>query len=275
MTPVTLRVRRAAVLFCLVSLVSCLVSGPPAAAQLPAKAFKLRWYGQSFFQLETPAGKKVVFDPHAIPEFNRTQVVSADIIICTHLHNDHAQPEVVEGYKAARVFHGLKEKGKARTPDWNKIDEKVGGIQIRNLGTYHDAENGMVRGKNSVFVVTAEGLTVCHLGDLGHELSPEQVKAIGPVDVLLVPVGGVYTINGETARRVVAAVKPRRFVVPMHYGLPGYDDLLPVDEFLDGLSNVKKLPHTNELVIPPGAAAGEAPAVVVLAPKPGETAPKK
>jgi L-ascorbate metabolism protein UlaG (beta-lactamase superfamily) len=244
-------------------------------AQPPGKAFKLRWFGQSFFQLETPNGKKIVFDPHAIPEFNRTQVVSADVIICTHLHNDHAQPEVVEGYKAARVFHGLKEKGKARTPDWNKIDEKVGGIHIRNLGTYHDAENGMVRGKNSVFVVSAEGLTVCHLGDLGHELSPEQVKALGPVDVLLVPVGGVYTINGETARRVVAAVKPRRFVVPMHYGVPGYDDLLPVDEFLDGLANVKKLPHTNELVIPPGAAADGTPAVVVLAPKPGETGPKK
>jgi L-ascorbate metabolism protein UlaG (beta-lactamase superfamily) len=240
-----------------------------AGAQAPAKAFKLRWYGQSFFQLETPSGKKVVFDPHAIPEFARVQSVAADIIVCTHLHNDHAQPEVIENYKAARIFHGLKEKGKARTPDWNKVDEKVGAIRVRNLGTYHDAENGMVRGKNSVFVVEADGLTFCHLGDLGHELSAEQAKAIGPIDVLMVPVGGIYTINGEQARKVVAALKPRLFVVPMHYGLPGYDDLLPVDEFLDGLSNVKKTPNTNELVIPADAKA-DAAAVVVLAPKPGE-----
>lgn len=246
---------------------------PTAQAQAPGKAFKLRWYGQSFFQLETPSGKKIVFDPHAIPEFNRTTPVAGDIILCSHLHNDHAQPEVVEGYKAARIFQGLKEKGKARTPDWNKVDEKVGGVHVRNLGTYHDPENGMVRGKNSIFVVTADGLTFCHLGDLGHDLSPEQVKAIGRVDVLMVPVGGIYTINGETARKVVGEIKPRLFVLPMHYGMPGYDDLLPVDEFLDGLANVKKMPNTNELVIPADLKA-DAPQVVVLAPKPGEPAKK-
>ena len=89
---------------------------PSAGAQSPGKAFKLRWFGQSFFQLETPTGKKIVFDPHAIPEFGRP-VVSADVILISHLHNDHAQPEVVEGYKAARVFYGLKEKAKGRAPE--------------------------------------------------------------------------------------------------------------------------------------------------------------
>ena len=255
-------------------LVSAATFATPAAGQGPAKDFKLRWFGQSFFQLETPAGKKIVFDPHAIPEFGRP-VVSADIILISHLHNDHAQVEAVEGYKSARVFYGLKEKTKGKVPDWNKIDEKVGGIHVRTLGTYHDADGGMQRGKNAVFVVEAEGLTFCHLGDLGHELSPEQVKAIGPVDVLMVPVGGIYTINGETARKVVAELKPRLFVVPMHYGVAGYDDLLPVDEFLDGLANVKKIPATNELVIPADLKA-DAPAVVVLSPKAGDgPAPKK
>ena len=112
-------------------------------------------------------------------------------------------------------------------------------------------------------MVTAPGLTVCHLGDLGHELTDEQAKAIGPVDVLLVPVGGIYTINGEQARAVVAKLNPKRFVVPMHYGVPGYDDLLGPDEFLDGLANVRRTPDANELVIPADAPAGP-PAVVVL-----------
>jgi L-ascorbate metabolism protein UlaG (beta-lactamase superfamily) len=234
-------------------------------AQAPGEAYTLRWFGQSFFQLETPLGKKIVFDPHAIPEFGR-HAITADVILISHLHNDHAQLAVIEDHQAARIFHGLKQGPKARTPDWNPINEKVGKVHIRNLGTYHDAVNGMVRGKNSVFIVTVDNeLTVCHLGDLGHELTPEQVKAIGPVDVLLVPIGGIYTINGSQARQVVAAIKPRLFVVPMHYGVPGYDDLLPADEFLDGLTNVKKLP-TNELVIPATAATVETATVVLLAP---------
>ena len=234
------------------------------AAPAPAeKAFTLRWYGQSFFQLETPAGKKVVFDPHAIPEFGRPSV-SADIILCSHRHTDHAQPGAVENHQAARVFHGLNEPKGNRPADWNPVDEKVGLIRVRTVPTFHDSDGGRQRGKNAVWVVEADGLTVCHLGDLGHELTPAQVKAIGPVDVLLVPVGGVYTLNGTAAKKVVGQIKPKRFVVPMHYGVPGYDDLLPADEFLDGMPNVKRMPGTNELAIPAAATPGEGPAVVVL-----------
>ena len=219
----------------------------PAFAQ--DAIFTLRWHGQSFFSLETPKGKKLVFDPHAIPEFGR-QSTSADLILCTHRHNDHAQPERVENHAAARIFHGLKEAVKNKPPDWDKIDEKIGQIRIRTVGTYHDPLNGMQRGKNSIFIVEAEGLTFCHLGDLGHELDEGQVKAVGPIDVLLVPVGGIYTINGEKARKVTDALKPRLYAIPMHFGMPGYKDLLPVDEFLDGQKNVKKYPNTNELKIP-------------------------
>jgi|SRR5579883_1685618 len=255
-------------------LVSAAVAVTPPAAHAAGKDFKIRWFGQSFFQLETPSGKKVVFDPHAIPEFGRP-VVTADVILISHLHDDHAQPEAVEGYKSARIFYGLKEKAKGKPADWNRIDEKVGGIRVRSLGTYHDADNGMQKGKNTVFVVEAEGVTVCHLGDLGHELTPQQVKAIGPVDVLMIPVGGVYTINGETAKKVMAELKPRLFVLPMHYGVPGYDDLLPADEFLDGQPHVRRTPGTNELSFPADLKPA-APTVVVLSPKPGDApAPKK
>jgi L-ascorbate metabolism protein UlaG (beta-lactamase superfamily) len=113
----------------------------------------------------------------------------------------------------------------------------------------------------------------CHLGDLGHDLSPEQVKAIGPVDVLMVPVGGIYTINGETAKKVVARIKPRLFVLPMHYGVPGYDDLLGPDEFMEDQKNPKKMPDTNELVIPADAKTPDAPAVVLLGWKKADPVP--
>jgi L-ascorbate metabolism protein UlaG (beta-lactamase superfamily) len=158
--------------------------------------------------------------------------------------------EAVADHATARVFNGLKEGPKGRTQEWNKIDEKVGVFKIRTVGSYHDSVNGMTRGKNAIFVVEADGLTFCHLGDLGHELDPATVKLIGPVDVLMVPVGGVYTINGEQARKVTAAINPRLYAVPMHFGVKGYDDLLPPDEFLEGQKRVKKMPMTNELVIP-------------------------
>jgi L-ascorbate metabolism protein UlaG (beta-lactamase superfamily) len=215
------------------------------------------------FQLETSAGKKVVFDPHAIPEFGR-HVLDADVVVCSHLHNDHTQLAALREPKAARVLYGLEETKKGRPPEWTKIDEKVGQVRVRTVGTYHDPNEGLDRGKNSVFVVEADGLVFCHLGDLGHELTAAQVKAIGPVDVLMVPVGGIYTINGGQAKRVAEQLKPRRYVLPMHYAVPGYDEtLLPADEFLDGQPSVKKMTDTNELVIPLDAKP-EQPTVVVL-----------
>jgi L-ascorbate metabolism protein UlaG (beta-lactamase superfamily) len=234
-------------------------------AQQPATEFKLRWFGQSFFQLETPLGKKIVFDPHTIPAFGRP-VVSADIICISHEHTDHTKADAIEGHKVARIFQGLKnEKGRV---DWNNIDEKVGdkvgAIRVRSVPTFHDNENGLARGKNAAFVVEAEGLTFAHLGDVGHELNDEQLRRIGKVDVLVLPIGGTYTINGEQAKKIVANIKPRLHVVPMHYGVPGYDDLNGPDEFLDAqpLKIVRQL-TSNTLVIPANAKP-DAATVVLL-----------
>jgi L-ascorbate metabolism protein UlaG (beta-lactamase superfamily) len=232
-----------------------------AAAQEPAKPFKLRWFGQSFFQLETPGGKKIVFDPHTIPAFGRP-VVAADLICVSHEHDDHNVVTAIEGHKTARVFHGLKST-KGRT-DWDRVDEKVGTIRVRNMPTYHDNENGFTRGKTSLFVIEADGLTFAHLGDIGHELNDEQLKVLGKVDVLMLPIGGTYTINGEQAKKIVAAVKPRLHVVPMHYGVPGYNDLNGADEFLDAQPlKVTRQLASNELSIAADAKP-EAATVVLL-----------
>ncbi len=257
-----------------------------AAGQEPKKDEKpdapktvLRWFGQSFFQLETATKQKIVFDPHAIPNFGRP-VVKADFVLITHPHVDHSIVEVLEGLpedpkkRENEIYRGVVEPKPGRQ-EWKKIDEKRGPIRFRTLATYHDAANGMKYGKNSAWIVEADGFVFCHLGDLGHELTPEQVKAIGPVDVLMIPVGGVYTLNGEAAKRVVEQIKPRLYVVPMHYGTPGFDDLVGPEEFLDGQKNVKRMTDTNELVLTPGMKAPEAPTVVLLGWEKKEPPPKK
>ncbi len=237
-------------------------SSSSIAQETPAKQAKLRWFGQSFFQLETSAGKRIVFDPHAIPEFGRP-MVSADLILCSHMHDDHTQLQAVDNAKSARVFNGLKEVVKGRPPEWNLLDEKIGTIRVQTVGTFHDADNGLQRGRNSIFLIEVDGLRFCHLGDLGHELSADQLRQIGKVDVLMIPVGGTYTINGEQAKAVVATIKPRLYIVPMHYGVPGYFDLNGPEEFLDQQKNISKMLGTNELVIPLALTA-EQPTIALL-----------
>ena len=246
--------------FALVILPSLLTThhSPRAQAQDDEKKLKLRWYGQSMFQLETSGKKLVVFDPHMIPVFAPPRL-TADITLVSHPHNDHDQVDTLKA--KGRDFYGVKlEKGKQ---EWIAVDETIGAIKIRNIGTFHDPVNGMQRGKNAIWIVEADGLVFCHLGDLGHELTETQLKAIGKVDVLLVPVGGIYTINGDQAKAAVKAIKPRLYVLPMHYGVPDYDDVQGPDEFLGGQKNLKKMLDTNELVIPADMKA-DAPTVVQL-----------
>jgi L-ascorbate metabolism protein UlaG (beta-lactamase superfamily) len=240
----------------------------PASAQAPKKVLQLRWYGHSFFQLTTTAGTRVVFDPHAISEYGSPSV-AADIVVMSHDHNDHNRAEILANADSRDLKKYLGVTTKGKNSDWVKIDEQVKDVHIRTVPTYHDTEEGAKRGKNSVFIVEADGLKFVHLGDLGHELTDEQVKAIGPVDVLMIPVGGIYTINGETAKKVVAQLKPRLFILPMHYGTKVYTDVQPPDEFLDGQKNVRDLKDGNLLEIAPDMKMDK-PEIVIM----GWTQPK-
>jgi L-ascorbate metabolism protein UlaG (beta-lactamase superfamily) len=98
----------------------------------------------------------------------------------------------------------------------------------------------MERGKNTAFCLEFDGLKFVFLGDLGHKLTAQQIKQIGPVDVLLIPVGGIYTLNGADAKTVVEQLKPTKYIVPIHYGTKVFDELLPADEFIEDQKNVKK-----------------------------------
>lgn len=267
--------------FAPVALLALVGVAPAIAQDSPPKQVTLRWYGQSFFQLQDSTGQRIAIDPHAIPTFG-TPRVKADFVLISHLHDDHNQPEVLEGFgddikkRKGDIFRGVIP-GKGNKQEWKQWNEKRGPIKFRTLPTFHDAQMGIQRGRNAVWIIEADGLVFCHLGDLGHDLAPEQVKAIGKVDVLMIPVGGIYTINGETAKAVVEKIKPRLYVLPMHYGVPGYDDILGPEEFLDGQKpeTVKKMPETNELVIPADMNTLPAPTIVMLGWKKSEPPAKK
>jgi L-ascorbate metabolism protein UlaG (beta-lactamase superfamily) len=234
---------------------------PAAAQEKDKKVAQLRWFGHSYFLLVTSSGTRVAFDPHAIADYGAPPI-APDIVVISHNHNDHNRKEIFTNAdsKDLKVFYGVTPKGKSG--EWAKIDEKVRDVRVRSVGTYHDEEEGAKRGKNAAMIVEADGMVFCHLGDLGHELTEEQVKAIGPVDVLMIPVGGIYTINGEMAKKVVAQLKPRLFILPMHYGTSVNSDALPPDEFLDGQKKVDKL-EVNYLDIPVGLKKDQ-PSVVMM-----------
>ena len=232
-----------------------------AGADAADKKLTIRWHGQSFFEIVSSDGTTIVLDPHAIENFGR-QSVKADIVVCSHPHSDHTHVEVVEG--KPKVLYGVKdEKGDGRKLAWSNFDDKIKNIRLYSVGTYHDDVQGMRRGLNTVTVIEVDGFRIAHLGDLGHELSASQLKQIGEVDVLMVPIGGVYTLNGTDAKKVVEQIKPRFAIVPMHYGIKGvYEDLLTADEFLEEQENVVK--DKGELTLEVGAKPPAKPEVVLL-----------
>jgi L-ascorbate metabolism protein UlaG (beta-lactamase superfamily) len=211
-------------------------AGKPSGASLT-------WFGQSCFLLQTKAGTKVVMDP--IPGaigYTPPTDLKADVVTVSHEHADHNNVALVAGAgkdgAPPKVLRGLSEDKK----DWVKHKEKVKDVQIRSVGVYHDGEQGKQRGLNSVFVFETGGQKIAHLGDLGHLLTDEQLKEIGPVDVVLIPVGGFFTIDAAQATKVVEQLKPRTIVVPMHYktDVLVIKELAPVDAFLQGKAKVRR-----------------------------------
>jgi len=167
------------------------------------------WLGHSCFCLES-GGYRVVLDPYFVETYPALRV-RAHKTLCSHTHRDHCFTEAVE-----RISDGKKDP-----------------FTVETLSTFHDEKGGVLRGDNTVHILSAEGLRVVHCGDLGHELGAEQAEKLRGCDVLLIPVGGYYTIDAKTAKRVVDAVQPRA-VVPMHYrfGSHGYDVIETVEPFL-------------------------------------------
>lgn len=196
---------------------------------------EINYLGHACFKLRGQ-GTTVVMDPYPPSVGPTMSKVSADIITVSHHHDDHDA--------VGRVT------GTARRDEPFVIDApgeyEVNGVSIYGMGSFHDANEGADRGKNAMFVVTMDEVRVAHLGDLGHQLSDKQVEELGSVDVLLCPVGGVYTLDPKGAVSVINAIQPS-YVVPMHYKTKTHDqkvfgELSTVDEFLSemGASEAKR-----------------------------------
>ncbi|WMJ84776.1 MBL fold metallo-hydrolase [Oscillospiraceae bacterium LTW-04] len=189
---------------------------------------KITWYGHSCFKVETDQGS-VVFDPYEdgrVPGYALLpRNLSADAVLCSHEHRDHSAVERV------------------------KLSGSIPTFSVQEISTYHDEAKGEKRGENTIRVISAEGMRLAHMGDLGCELTEEQLAVLRGVDVLLIPVGGFYTIDASQAKTMADAIGAR-VVIPMHYrnGQLGYEVIGTLESFTKQCNNVVNY-ATNSIVV--------------------------
>ncbi|MBQ9145138.1 MAG: MBL fold metallo-hydrolase [Clostridia bacterium] len=177
----------------------------------------IRWLGHASFLLTESTGTAVVTDPYADSVGFQMPAVSAHAVTVSHSHSDHNNVSAVSGSPVVYSTVGSFE---------------VDGVHISAFRTYHDQQKGALRGDNLVFTYRLDGVDVCHLGDIGQPCNARICDAVGNVDVLLVPVGGKYTIDAELAKDYVDKLMPS-IVIPMHYKTEDSAiDIEEVDEFL-------------------------------------------
>jgi L-ascorbate metabolism protein UlaG (beta-lactamase superfamily) len=212
---------------------------------------KIKWYGHAAFLITSDQEVKVITDPYESGAYGGQLAYGrikdlSDVVLTSHDHADHNDTKSLPGSPQIVRSSGSK---------------TVKGITFKGIPTYHDSSKGSERGTNTIFTFTIDGVRVCHLGDLGHVLSEKELAEIGPVDILLIPVGGYFTIDSKEATRVAEQLKPK-VLIPMHFktekcGFP----ISPVEDFLKGKPNSRRsgtsevtfgkttLPHEMEIVV--------------------------
>jgi L-ascorbate metabolism protein UlaG (beta-lactamase superfamily) len=215
---------------------------------------EITYIGHSCFKIK---GKtlSVVIDPYDANIGYKLPKLSADVVLVTHDHPDHNNVSGVSDYRLVIDAPG---------------EYEIGGMFVYGRSVFHDDKQGAERGKNTMYLITLDGIDILHVGDLGHELSKEDIEKIPNVDILMVPVGdGGYTINAEQASELISVFEPA-YVIPMHYKTPGLTDTIKldgVDKFLDvmGVENgIKK--DLDKLTVSSVKEDSEETEVVVLKP---------
>lgn len=183
----------------------------------------ISYLGQSCFKLQDklgPEGVTLVTDPFSKDLGLKVPNFEADIVTVSHQHEDHNNAGALRGTPFVIDMPG---------------EYDVKGVMIQGVKTFHDNKAGAERGGNIVYRIEIDDLTIVHLGDLGHVLTDEQLEQLDGVDILMIPVGGKYTIDAKTAVEVIGQLEPR-IVIPMHYKLAGSkSDLEPVEKFVKEL----------------------------------------
>ena len=161
---------------------------------------KLTWYGHSCFLLESAHGS-VVFDPYApgkVPGWT-LPALEADAVLCSHGHSDHGYAEGV------------------------KLTGRPYAAAVTRIGSFHDDCGGALRGENTISLVEDEGIRAVHMGDVGVTPAPEQIEQLKGCDVLMIPTGGILTIEPDSAFYMTERIMPR-VVIPMHFKVPGHSN---------------------------------------------------
>ena len=194
---------------------------------------KIRWLGHSAFLIASDSGIRIItdpFDPAAYadsltyPEINE----AAGIVTISHAHSDHSWSKGIQGTPAVISTAG---------------EHEARGAKVTGIKSFHDDSKGSQRGHNIMFVIEVDDMRLIHCGDLGHILSDDLIERIGKVNVMLVPVGGSYTIDAAVASDLVEKLKPN-IAIPMHYQTQRCQfPIAPVEEFLRHKIQVKKIPE--------------------------------
>ncbi len=176
----------------------------------------ITWLGLSCFRIRGNQAV-IITDPFPPDSGYKLGKQTADIVTVSHTHPSHSYVEGVSG--PPRVIKGPGE-------------YEISGVLVIGLPTYHDAVKGQSRGKNTIYLMEIDGVTVCHLGDIGHVIGDEPVEEMGKVDILMLPVGGVTTISATMAAETIRKIDPK-VVLPMHYQTPFSNrELEPIENFL-------------------------------------------
>lgn len=168
---------------------------------------QIQYYGHSCFKLTTkPAGRAteevvLFFDPFDKETGPRPPQGQADVVFVSHDHHDHNNTEAIKGNPVIISTPG---------------EYSVKGINVLGIDSFHDSEQGAQRGRSSIFIIETEDLKICHLGDLGSDLSEKQLDEIDGVDILFIPIGGNFTIDGKKAAEIIRKIEPV-IAIPMHY----------------------------------------------------------
>jgi len=198
-------------------------------AMATAPGVTIEWMGHSTFQITSSKGTRILTDPHGAFDLPHP-TLPQHIVTTSHQHGPHNSVHMAPGTPV--ILHGLTPTGE----DWQKISTTIRDVSVYAVPAYHDKSQGMQRGKNAIFVFRVDDICIAHLGDLGHVLTPEQLKMMGKIDLLLMPIaGGYFTVTPAEARDVTKQVNPK-IVIPMHFWWEQ-----AVQEFVQGMPKVKML----------------------------------
>ena len=179
---------------------------------------KIQYLGHSCFKLTESTGTTIITDPYKGIGYELPKGLKADAVTVSHSHFDHNHVKAIGGHPRVLDKEGFYE---------------LPGVEITGIKSYHDNQGGRQRGENIIYKFRMDGLEVCHVGDLGEECSSELLEMILPVNILLIPVGGTYTVDAELAKEYVDRIMPE-IVIPMHYKTRSLNlDLDKADAFLD------------------------------------------